>query len=85
MNERDYPFIRAWCQMMGSLDYYVTFQVQLAREEGAPENAIYRADDLRGVLSHWETTDDVTRADTRRLLRLTCKSRGFPDPYPDNS
>lgn len=75
----DYLYVRAWCRMMGSYDYYVRQQVQQARADGAPERAIYK--DVpsaslgmeSGTLTdapggHWKTLDDVERADVRARI-----------------
>lgn len=37
----DYPYIRAWGQLLGSGQYYIDQEVELARKEGAPADAIY--------------------------------------------
>ncbi|XVV02468.1 hypothetical protein ACQPW3_34690 [Actinosynnema sp. CA-248983] len=65
----DYPFVRAWGRLMGSYDYYIRDKVQLAREDHAPANAVYRRED-----GTWTTTDDITLATTRIQLGL--------DPLP---
>lgn len=36
----DYPFIRVWGELMGSMDYYIESEINRARKEGAPKNAI---------------------------------------------
>lgn len=58
----DYKWIRHWGAMMGSQPFYVDAQVERARKEHAPENAIYR--DLDG----WKTTADISSSDTVRRL-----------------
>jgi hypothetical protein len=63
--EEDYPFIRKWGQLMGSRRSYVEDELQLARAEHAPANAIYRQGN-----SEWRTTDDVTNPKIRRALGL---------------
>ena len=65
----EYPFIRAWGQMMGSRDPYIRDQFARARAEGAPPTAIYRTQ-----AGTWATTEDITRSTTRRELGL--------DPLP---
>jgi hypothetical protein len=65
----DYPFIRAWGRLMGSYNYYIRDQVQQARDDHAPANAVYRRED-----GTWATTDDITPATTRIQLGL--------DPFP---
>jgi hypothetical protein len=59
----DYPYIRAWGRMIGSKDYYITMQIEQARQDAAPNDATYKSSD-----GHWHTIADVTREDTRALL-----------------
>jgi hypothetical protein len=59
----DYPYIRAWGWMMGSLPYYIDEQVKLARQDKAPQTATYRNDD-----GSWNTIEGCKRLDTRRLV-----------------
>ena len=64
MTSNDYPFIRAWGRIMGSHRDYIDHQVELAREDQAPPDAIYRRDD-----GTWATTDEILRSDTRCRCR----------------
>jgi hypothetical protein len=59
----DYKYIRAWGYMMGSFEYYVRGQVDKARRDNAPADAIYRDDD-----GTWHRYANVTRADTRMVI-----------------
>jgi hypothetical protein len=61
----DYPYIVAWGRMMGSQRPYIHQQVEQARAESAPPNAIYRRED-----GAWATTEEIQRDDTRRQLGL---------------
>ena len=61
---KPYWFVKAWGKQMGSFQYYIDRQVELAREEGAPHNAIYR--DTEGT---WHTVNDVKDESTRDRLR----------------
>jgi hypothetical protein len=61
----DYPYIVAWGRMMGSHRPYIRQQVEQARADGAPPNAIYRRDD-----GTWAITEEILRGDTRRQLGL---------------
>jgi hypothetical protein len=65
----DYPYIRSWGRIMGSFRYFVEDEIDRARVDGAPQNAIHRKDD-----GTWATTDDVRSDETRRRLGL--------DPVP---
>lgn len=61
-----YKHLVAWCKMNGSYDYYVKAQLEMAEQDGAPEDAIYLGRD------GWETfesvTDPVVRARIEALL-----------------
>jgi hypothetical protein len=61
--------------MIGSYDYYIEHQIQLARDEQAPADAIYQRDD-----GTWATTDEILRSDTRRQLGL--EPLPFQEPEP---
>ena len=64
----DYVYLRAWCRMMGSHSYYVDGEVEAARKDKAPQNAIYR--DTKG---NWMTFDGVTRVTTREVIEKYVK------------
>ena len=38
----DYPYIRAWYRISGSFPYYIEQQVELARKDNAPHDAVFR-------------------------------------------
>lgn len=61
----DYPYIRRWGRLLRSFEYYITLQVERARREHAPANAVYR--DMDG---HWVTTDQIENAYARGYLGL---------------
>ncbi len=50
-----YPFIRIWGQQRGSYPYYIDKQIEQARADNAPWNAIYRKEP-EGI---WVTVDDL--------------------------
>ena len=62
---RDYTMVWAWGTLLHSERWYVAQQVEQAREDGAPQDAVYR----RGN-GTWATTDDVVNEDTRERLGL---------------
>ena len=37
----DYPYIRAWYRISGSFPYYIEQQVELARKDNAPHDAVF--------------------------------------------
>jgi hypothetical protein len=65
VTENDYPYIRAWGRMIGSYNSYIQLQVEQARQDGAPDDAIHKKDD-----GSWSTTDEITSSTTRRQLGL---------------
>jgi hypothetical protein len=42
MPKFNYPYVRAWEQMMRSNEFYIEDQIALARKENAPEDAMWR-------------------------------------------
>lgn len=62
-----YPYIEAWGSMMGSNRTYIWEQVQKARADHAPHDAIYWNIDQK----KWARFADVTRFDTRRVIEST--------------
>jgi len=66
---QDFPYIRLWGRMMGSMSYYIEDQLRLARRTNAPVNATYyREGHPRN--NGWQTTDDISNWQTRRYLGL---------------
>lgn len=59
MADQDYPYIRAWGSMMLSYAAYIRTQVELARQENAPQNATFRDDD-----GTWRTIEDCRNEST---------------------
>ena len=70
---KDYLYLRAWCQMMGSLPYYVEAQLKQARTDKAPADAIYFSLDSNS----WKRYDDVTNTLTRSAIDCIMKNRGW--------
>lgn len=70
----DYTYIAAWGRMMGSYSSYIRSQAELAAEDNAPLDAIYRRDD-----GTWATTSDVSKASTRQQLGLLPLTPQEPD------
>ena len=60
----DYPYIRAWGRMLHSFEYYITQQVEEARRDRAPQDAIYRNHDT----GSWVTFAAVTNEGTRQHI-----------------
>ena len=51
-----YRYIRAWGIMMHSYEYYIRDQIELARKDKAPEDAIFK--DIDGVWYCYSNMDD---------------------------
>jgi len=76
---KDYIYLRAWCQIMGSHDYYLQSQLNQARKDCAPDDVVYYNSKslYYGDGTHnsskmgWHRFSDVTNVDTRfRIKRL---------------
>lgn len=87
--KNDYPFIRAWGRVMGSQRTYIEEQVAQAREDNAPEDAIYwrheREPDGRTlrILRVWHTYREVTSLTTRSQMAGYLAELGVKEPEPD--
>jgi hypothetical protein len=68
----DYPYIRAWGEMLGSMSYYILEQVDMAREDNAPPTAIYKQSGYneKGEWTEglWHTYEGITREDTKHYI-----------------
>jgi hypothetical protein len=74
VNNHGYVYIERWGRFLGSRDYFIQDQCDLAAGEHAPHNAIYPRQQP-GALGHqsedgWATTDDVTNPDALDVLGL---------------
>jgi len=49
--KKKYPYVYAWGKLMGSYNYYIENQMELAEKENAPKNATFRKDN-----GGWNTT-----------------------------
>ncbi len=58
-----YPCIVKWGRQLGSYDDYIKQQLELAEQDKAPRNAIYRQDD-----GTWATADDCREKVIRECL-----------------
>ena len=61
---KQFPYIVAWSEYIGSHSYYINAQLELANEEHAPSNAIYKSVDD----GTWHTVDKVASEVTRSIL-----------------
>jgi len=69
-SKTDYPCIRAWERMFRAGEYYIQQVLMRAREEKAPEDAIYWSADRK----KWSVLGDITSNETRWW---------FKQNYPD--
>jgi hypothetical protein len=60
----DYIAIRRWGIMLGSMRYYIDDQVNQARKDKAPQDAIYKRDN-----GTWARLRDIKDLDKRTDLR----------------
>ena len=66
----EYKMIQAWGKYMGSYMPYIVDQQNLAAQENAPLDAIFRNNDSHvGVVSTWSTVEQVKSDDLRAWLR----------------
>ena len=61
-NKKEYPYIRAWGQLHGSLEHYIKTQIAQAQKDDAPDDATYKKGD------GWRRFTDVTSTNARRRL-----------------
>jgi hypothetical protein len=60
---KNYLAIRLWGENMGSYGYYISTQIEQAREDDAPDDAIYKGRD--GV---WKRLSEIENTDLRDTL-----------------
>jgi hypothetical protein len=72
MNEQAYRYIRAWGKWLHSHSWYIGEQVDRARREGAPADAIYRSD----AEGRWVTVGEITDPQTRDRVERIATGRG---------
>jgi len=70
MPKTDYPYLRAWCKMMGSLAYYTEMQVEEAHKEEAPFTAIYKGSD-----GTWHTFEEIKQPKTKSSIEQLVKDQ----------
>jgi hypothetical protein len=70
--KKDYLHIRAWGKMMQSNQSYIEDQVEEARADGAPQDAIYQDFGTK----KWKIYSDVSNPDTRRAVDAILKVMG---------
>ena len=63
MNAMDYKYVRAWNIMMGSFDYYINSEVEKAKQDKAPDDAIYK-----NHLDKWVTVSEIKNEETKRQV-----------------
>lgn len=62
----EYILIEKWGHMLGTYDNYIKCQQELAAQEGAPLDALYKTE----TDNQWHTSDEVVSPLMRRFLGL---------------
>lgn len=60
----DYLYIRAWGRSLGSFQNYIDNELEKARADNAPQNAIYRDNEGR-----WHTFDNISSEVTKSAIK----------------
>lgn len=71
-----YPYIYAWGQYMGSYEYYILKQIDLAIEMNAPKDAIFFTSE---PFNMWSTISDIKRPELINWLNELVRHQ-FPNP-----
>ena len=66
---QDYLYIKAWGILLRSYKYYIDEEVDRAKKDGAPENAIYRAKEGDCTRSNWITLDEIVDHSTKEAVK----------------
>ena len=76
MPTNDYPYIRAWGEILGSSSDYIRQQTERARRDRAPYTATYyttstdnRTFDSSAPTHHWQTFTDIANPHVREQVR----------------
>jgi len=78
----DYPYIVGYGHAGGSFEYYIKDQVDLAREQRAPRNAIHPRTEPRSgkqIGDEWSTFDDIRHVDFGDRVLETMKGLGLTE------
>lgn len=65
----NYPFIRWWGKICGSMQYYIDLQIERASADGAPQTATYERYDNNERSGNWSTIHDITSETTLDRLK----------------
>lgn len=60
---KNYPYIRAWGMMLGSIQSFIEYEVGKAERTNAPQTAIYQNQN-----GDWVTFEEIQFADTRERI-----------------
>ena len=71
----DYIMIRAWGQYMGSNNSYIRDQIAIAKEDNAPQNAIYKADE-----GTWVTIESVKSPTRQKVEQMAAAIQKRDNP-----
>lgn len=59
-----YRYIQSWGHMMGSQQWYIDGQIELAKKDNAPETATFKRDN-----GTWATIEDCENSETAYRVR----------------
>lgn len=83
VNNKPYDYIRAWGQILGSYPYYVSGEIEKARKDNAPYDAVYNGHDAIGSWHTFESIkSDQTKERVQRLVDTYRTKRGEIVPEP---
>lgn len=79
----EYIWIKVWGRMLGSMDYYIEGQQELASKQNAPVTAIYTKVHPGGTpTGKWSILEEVTNPASQRHIRNLAQDLGYT--IPDN-
>ena len=73
MPERDYPYLRAWEQMMHSSEKYLNQRLALAHKDNAPQDAMWRS-----ISGKWHLFSEITDHNPNKAL-IAAYAKGIED------
>ena len=76
MNNLDYKYLRAWCSMMGSREYYLQEQLEKARRDKAPQDVVYSINSCWEPKG-WRRFSEVSSWQTKMVVENIMKERGY--------
>lgn len=69
----NYPYIRAWGHQLGSVAAFIEAEVEEARKDNAPTDAVYKRRFGADKYGTWVTVDEIKAEDTRERLHAAVR------------